>query len=303
MMLESDLEHLACPDCTGEPLSGCGLRTERGRVLEGGLGCARCGATFPVEAGIPVLMPAALVGARRFGIEGFPEEWRSWGERLDAFRAWRERTWSGGGEEERERSGALARRRRDEFARFCGWTRGRALDVGCGDGGLFRSGHLGAAEYWGVDPVPIDGADYDFRFAAALGERLPFRGGTFEAVMVKESLHHFQDPGRFLDEARRVTARGGTLLICQGVEVAAPVPAAPGGRAKVLARRAATAMRLLMKGELAELRRRAVGTPGGDEAPWLWRLTREDIEFEVGRRYAIEEARLDDNCLYLRGRA
>ncbi len=318
MIREGDIEHLACPDCPGVPLQSEGARLEKGRVVSGDLACESCGSSFPVVDGIPYLMPAALHAARRHGHEIFPEEWRRWGERLQGFREWRERTWTRAGNHERVRSERLAEARRDAFAAFCGVIDGRALEVGCGDGSLSRARSFRAREYWGVDPMPIEGVEYGFPFVAGVGERLPFRNGAFGAVLVKESLHHLQDPGRVLDEARRVTAAGGSLLLCQGIETRDD--AAAGAPRRIL-QRAATAARLALSGRFAEIRERAERALGGSspiegaggagggargEAPaahYLWRLTREDVEFEVRGRYEVAETRVEGGCLYLRGRA
>lgn len=305
MIREEELPLLGCPDCSGAPLRGEGLRAEGGRIAGGALRCARCGSSYPIDDGVPWLLPAALLAARAGGGPALPDDWRLWRERLDGLRAWRERTWDPADEGALEANRRLAESRRDAFVEFCGRISGRVLEVGCGDGYLGRAPALAGAAYWGVDPMPAPGIEYGFPFVAAVGEWLPFRDGVFETVMVKESLHHFQDPGRFLDEARRVLARGGALCVCQGVEE--PAAARATARARVLARRAATAVRLALRGDVAEMRRRASG--GGVAAPaverdqYVWRLTREGIEREVSSRFRVGESRLVEGCLYLKAAA
>ncbi len=311
MLGPEDLDCLACPDCSGTVLRQSHVRSDRGEVVEGSLACPRCGAVYEIADGVPCLLPAALKGIRRRGIESSHEDWRSWGERLLGFLEWREQTWERGPAERRRRDEIVAERRRDSFVVFCGALEGRVLEVGCGSGSLGRAPGFRAGAYWGLDPVPPEDAARDIRLVAGVGERLPFRSGIFEAVIVKESLHHFQSPAGFLDEARRVTAPRGCLLVCQGVEV-------PGdragliGSARLLVRRAGTALGLLAAGRLRELRRRTGrlldreagrGPVAPEGAPYLWRLTREDIESEVKRRFVVEETRMDGNCLYLRARA
>lgn len=310
MLRLEELDLLACPDCSGESLDPLEPRAERGLVREGGLRCPRCGSVYEIGGGIPWLLPAALKGMRRQGIETHHEEWSRWGERLVDFADWRRRTWSEDSPEEKERNRLAAERRRDAFARFCGRIPGRALEVGCGDGYLSRAPGFSVEEYWGVDPMPPEEGEPEFRLVAGVGERLPFRSGAFQAVLVKDSLHHFQDPARFLDEARRVTEREGRLLVCQGVEGEADSgeAAGPAGR---LGDRAAKAWHLLREGRIRELGERAGrlvtggGAPGKDEEseedrPWLWQLTREAIESEVSRRFRVLEALTDGNCLYLK---
>jgi len=304
-----DLDRLACPDCPGAALDGSGARGERGRLTEGALVCSSCGTAFSIEEGVPWLMPSALQGARRHGAETFPEEWRRWGERLDGFRDWRARTWVAADASERRSSAGVAERRRDAFAAFCGVLRGRSLEVACGDGHLRHARGFRAGEYWGIDPMPVAGREYDFPFVAGVGERLPFRAGVFDAVLVKDSLHHFQDPARFLDEARRVTSPGGRLLVCQGIETAGAEGSSP--RGSMLLRRASTALKLLLSGDLGGFRDRAAralrsparGAGSEGEEPFVWHLKREDVEFEVRRRYEVRESRLEGNVLYLEGLA
>lgn len=310
MLGPEDLDCLACPDCSGTGLQEHSVRSERGEVVEGTLTCPRCGAVYEIADGVPWLLPAALKGVRRRGIETSHEDWRSWGERLFGFLDWREQTWEKGPAEMRRRDEILAERRRDSFVAFCGALEGRVLEVGCGSGYLSRAPGFRAGAYWGLDPIPPDDAPHGFRLVAGVGERLPFRSGAFEAVIVKESLHHFQNPVRFLDEARRVTAPRGRLLVCQGVEESG-CRAGPLGTARLFLRRSATALGLLAAGSLREFRRRTArlldreadrGPVAPEGVPYLWRLTREDIESEVRRRFVVEETKIDGNCLYLRAR-
>jgi len=62
-MREDLLELICCPDCR----SDLRLRTTKQdakthEILEGELACTGCGHIFPVEDGIPNLLPAALEG-------------------------------------------------------------------------------------------------------------------------------------------------------------------------------------------------------------------------------------------------
>jgi len=320
LIRDQDVVRLGCPDCEGRPLSLAAAASRDGaRLVSGTLSCALCASRFPIEDGIPWLLPAGLHGSKHHGIESFPEEWKRWGERLEGFRGWRARTWETEPENRRKESEKLARSRRSAFAAFCGSISGRALEVGCGDGSLRLEGSFRNSEYWGVDPMPIEGQLYEFPFVAGVGERLPFRAGEFDAVIVKESLHHFQNPGRFLDEARRLTARGGALLLCQGVEESSEAVAASAG-ARVLLARAATAARLALRGDFSGIKdrmTRALGAPGrgahgesgasgvgrDDDAHVMWHPTRDDVEFEVGRRFGVESSRMDGGVLYMKGRA
>ncbi len=50
------LEILRCPVCRGE-LSLVGRKTDGEEIVEGTLTCARCRTVYPIEDGIPDLLP------------------------------------------------------------------------------------------------------------------------------------------------------------------------------------------------------------------------------------------------------
>ncbi|MYK25689.1 MAG: Trm112 family protein [Dehalococcoidia bacterium] len=53
------MELLACPLCKAE-LTLTVVDEEAGEILSGRLDCAACGETFPIEDGIPNLLPPEL---------------------------------------------------------------------------------------------------------------------------------------------------------------------------------------------------------------------------------------------------
>jgi SAM-dependent methyltransferase len=96
-------------------------------------------------------------------------------------------------------------------ARHRAQIRGRVLDIGCGTK-PYRRLFPAAAQYIGTETnrtfTPGSRAD-----VTAFGEALPFRTGTFDAVICTEVLEHVPEPGDFLREVFRVILPGGVLLL------------------------------------------------------------------------------------------
>lgn len=90
-------------------------------------------------------------------------------------------------------------------------VRGSLLDVGCGrkpHESLFRK----ANNYIGVDlPESMHGHQEVDIFASAVA--LPFRSGSFDAVLCTEVLEHTPAPSASLAEMARVVRQSGTVLI------------------------------------------------------------------------------------------
>ena len=91
---------------------------------------------------------------------------------------------------------------------------GLFLDVGCG--ALPSPGYMaasGSSVNWiGIDPLLGDVVRC-FPFAQAMGEYLPFRDHTFDAVLYASTIYHQADPRRSLERARRVIRPGGKLYV------------------------------------------------------------------------------------------
>lgn len=95
----------------------------------------------------------------------------------------------------------------------------RLLEIGCGEGGnLFhlrnRQGTL-----FGVDFSPAKVA-FAHRVAiahcaAADAVALPFADGTFDAILIRDLLHHLPHPALAIVEARRVLRPGGRLTLIE----------------------------------------------------------------------------------------
>lgn len=90
------------------------------------------------------------------------------------------------------------------------------LDVGCRDGALLESLHL-----WSSIKVGIDIDEAALKVAKERGsavclvdlqDGVPFRDSTFDLVLAGEVLEHLPFPGQLLEDLRRVTKPGGTVV-------------------------------------------------------------------------------------------
>lgn len=95
------------------------------------------------------------------------------------------------------------------------------LDVGCGEGQVARHLAGAGARVVGVDPTAAQLAVARDRaggpvYARAGADALPFRDGSFDAVVICLALEHVDDFERALAEAARVLVAGGTFLLLVG---------------------------------------------------------------------------------------
>ena len=105
------------------------------------------------------------------------------------------------------------------LAPICREIEGPCLEIGCGEGNnLHRlSRH---AECIGVDLFPrklhfAARENPAARFAAARADRLPFADASFRSLLIRDLLHHVEDPRAVLEEAMRVLAPGGRLWLLE----------------------------------------------------------------------------------------
>jgi ubiquinone/menaquinone biosynthesis C-methylase UbiE len=104
---------------------------------------------------------------------------------------------------------------------------GRVLDIGSGSGRLaieLAKAGGNTFEIIGLDSsremlekarrnARQAGVGERVRFIQATASALPFRDGSFDAVISYASLHHWLDPVGIFNEAHRVVKAGGTILI------------------------------------------------------------------------------------------
>lgn len=206
MRAESPLDgiSLVCPVCRGVGADGAFHAAPLGPA-DCGLGCAACGATFPVVDGVPIVLrdtdawlreelstvlaraglPAAVEGRLLRG--GGPVA-RSLGRRA-AYRA------SGDGPFQTAAREAL---------RALG---GRVLELGCG------TGWHGIPGFLGVDLDWLLLGDYPGRRLLADALEPPLPGGAFDAVVALNLLDSCRDPLLLLQQMDALLAPGGTLVL------------------------------------------------------------------------------------------
>jgi SAM-dependent methyltransferase len=209
---------LICPACRG-------ALSNSGAGADNGPGCARCGRSYPVVAG---LLDLRLESDRYLDLAAE----RARAERLEAIAA---KTDLMGLATAYYAIAEEADDRRDRFlAHIAGGLargealaarlprEGRILEVGCGTGGL-----LAAAAQAGLAVVGVDVASrwlvaarrrladlgLSVPLLAASADRLPWPDGHFDTIVADSVLEHLDDPAGALREWSRVLRPGGHLLV------------------------------------------------------------------------------------------
>ena len=101
---------------------------------------------------------------------------------------------------------------------------GSVLEVGFGNGLNLRHYPAGVTEVVGIDPSPqaealaradMDHCPFPIRVDRGSAEALPYGDASFDAVTVTWTLCTIPDPGRALQEMRRVLRPGGRLFFLE----------------------------------------------------------------------------------------
>jgi len=175
------LDWLACPACRGAITLTRGA-PEADDIHDGELACGACLARYPIERGIPRLVPPALDAEVRATVERFGYEWTRFAEIRPEYEA--------------QLLGWMAPVGKDAFAGR------RVLDAGCGKGRHLRlAAAFGAKEVIGVDLGPaVDAAaqntaDLD-NVHVVQGDltRPPFRPESVDLIYSIGVLHHLPEP-------------------------------------------------------------------------------------------------------------
>ncbi|MBF6601219.1 MAG: methyltransferase domain-containing protein [Dehalococcoidia bacterium] len=107
-------------------------------------------------------------------------------------------------------------RRLDLIRQYAPLEGRRILDIGCGLGVYVRKFRELSDRVAGIDIDPKrlrEGAKTTPGLMLGVGERLPFRDGAFDVVVLNEVIEHVQDDAATLCEALRVIAPGGRIVI------------------------------------------------------------------------------------------
>lgn len=94
----------------------------------------------------------------------------------------------------------------------CIKERGRVLEIGCGIGDLVRFLASKGMDVTGIDPYAEPQENRNYRIEKGYAEDLPFKEGTFDAVVFVRTLHH-TEARKALKEAYRVLRKNGTICI------------------------------------------------------------------------------------------
>jgi ubiquinone/menaquinone biosynthesis C-methylase UbiE len=99
----------------------------------------------------------------------------------------------------------------------------RVLDLGCGPGIVSEALAHDAGLVVGLDLTPemlkraskrcADAGHLNAAFVLGNSKQLPFADGSFDAVVTRSAIHHFDDPAGVLHEVARILRHGARLVI------------------------------------------------------------------------------------------
>ncbi|HZD56065.1 MAG TPA: methyltransferase domain-containing protein [Anaerolineales bacterium] len=200
------VEIMCCPTCKQSDLRAEIVNQVDNRIEEGLLICDNCHNNYPVQDGVPNLIPQSALNS---------DEWSIWKQHLERFQARRDF---------RKKSAvrlrpAMGKKLSRAFFDFAKITEGNVLDVGCGPGKLRAYLDEEQVKYYGMDPLPTPDIR-DFRFVFGLAEHIPFKDSTFENILVISALDHFNNIHGFFEQAVRVLKPDGRFHLFQSTHEA-----------------------------------------------------------------------------------
>jgi SAM-dependent methyltransferase len=103
----------------------------------------------------------------------------------------------------------------------------RVLDLGCGPGIVSESLAHDAGQVVGLDLTPemlkraskrcTDAGHANATFVLGNSKLLPFPTSSFDAVVTRSAIHHFDDPATVLAEVARILRPGGHLIVSDAI--------------------------------------------------------------------------------------
>ena len=208
------LDRLACPECKNFSMELKSSSIENYEIIKGEIICLRCHRQYPINEGIPNMLPDEL------RIKTIPKEsiWREWGKRLGSYKH-RKKGWT------EENSRSIIPVYEESFSYFYP-IKDSVLEIGCGNG-VVRHFLNRNVEYWGTDPDkdwilhPLHSYTLDifsclnepFPFIQGVGESLPFKDESFDNVIITATLDHVNSPSQVFEESYRVLKDKGQMLL------------------------------------------------------------------------------------------
>ncbi len=190
------LSILKCPQCGG-PL----------KIAHEKLVCSACNAVYPVEGGIPALLPS-VEPSEAISQFDYLTHYKQDSEQFDYFE---------------RRGGATAhseRRLREYIQSFVPQDATSILDVGCGSAWVAKAYQNSGTFVCSLDISAVNPrkAIERYPFADHVGVaadtyHLPFMDGSFDCIIAAEIIEHVPDPKAFADQLMRVLRPGGTVIV------------------------------------------------------------------------------------------
>jgi SAM-dependent methyltransferase len=195
-----DASPFRCPVCRSVPLT-----------VQGDLSCNPCGQIFPVEGGVPLLVPdlsgheEAMAQARQVNPEWYREE-----QAQEAVSPWRHHL--------KKRRLYVSVRIRQALQQRGRERAARLLDLGCGDGTNLPWLNEFAETLYGSDYNALRLARSRARMPNArlfMGNILdyPVVDNFFDVVFFNHAIEHIPDDRAALETAYRILAPGGLLVL------------------------------------------------------------------------------------------